>query len=286
MHKATLIGIPAVVPPAGFEIRRQGDVAAEASAPDAAPAPSEPPAEAPPPPAAEADSGGISLQQKLSSVPPPPAGDAPASQPPSSQVTSVSVESDLDDLPTGRSRSPLLPLLLVAAAAALLVGYFVTRPSGEVAQAPQATATPTTNAPVQTAEPAAAATAPAEPSQAGSDEATDSEPSAGPAGSAVAEAPSAEQPAAAGATVVVVTAEPDQATFYYKGKKVGGSPMRVELQPGEKRAYEVGLRGYGTRKVVVDGTQSEITVGLRKTQPPPRPSSPTKALPKATDSGR
>jgi hypothetical protein len=43
---------------------------------------------------------------------------------------------------------------------------------------------------------------------------------------------------------------------------MGGSPMRVELAPGEKRAFEVGHPNFVTRKVVVDGSQPEMIVGL------------------------
>ena len=52
------------------------------------------------------------------------------------------------------------------------------------------------------------------------------------------------------------------ARFYYKGKKMGGSPMRVELAPGEKRAFEVGHPNYVTRKIVIDGSEPEVIVGL------------------------
>jgi hypothetical protein len=36
----------------------------------------------------------------------------------------------------------------------------------------------------------------------------------------------------------------------------------VELAPGEKRAFEVDLPGYVSRKVVVDGSRSEVVVIL------------------------
>ena len=67
---------------------------------------------------------------------------------------------------------------------------------------------------------------------------------------------------AEGVRVVVIKVKPASAIFYYKGKRVGTSPLRVELRPGEKRAFEVGHPGYNTRKVVVDGTEPEISVGL------------------------
>ena len=69
-------------------------------------------------------------------------------------------------------------------------------------------------------------------------------------------------PPAEGKKVVIVKVRPADARFYYKGKKMGGSPMRVELAPGEKRAFEVGHPHFVTRKVVIDGSESEVIVGL------------------------
>lgn len=86
--------------------------------------------------------------------------------------------------------------------------------------------------------------------------------SAAPAGSAVKEETAA--PAASGDLIVVtVTAVPPDARFFYKGRAVSSSPMRVELKPGEKRVFEIGRPGYRTRRVVVDGSQLEMSVGMR-----------------------
>jgi hypothetical protein len=38
----------------------------------------------------------------------------------------------------------------------------------------------------------------------------------------------------------------------------------VQLKRGERHAYEVGLPGHITRKLVLDGTKTELTVGLRE----------------------
>lgn len=70
-------------------------------------------------------------------------------------------------------------------------------------------------------------------------------------------------------TTVTVTAVPAQARFYYKGKPVGHSPMRVELKPGERRSFELGYPGYQTRKVTVDGTSTSMKVTMS-----PEPSAP------------
>jgi hypothetical protein len=63
--------------------------------------------------------------------------------------------------------------------------------------------------------------------------------------------------------VVTVTTIPADARFFHKGKPVGRSPLRVELKPGERRSFEIGHPGYFARKVVVDGTQKDMTVAMR-----------------------
>jgi hypothetical protein len=40
--------------------------------------------------------------------------------------------------------------------------------------------------------------------------------------------------------------------------------VRVELAPGEKRrAFEVGMPGWVTRRLVVDGSKPEMFIGLK-----------------------
>jgi hypothetical protein len=60
--------------------------------------------------------------------------------------------------------------------------------------------------------------------------------------------------------------------LFWHGKAVGTCPFVLELQPGEKHAYELGMPGYVTRKVVLDGSKREISIGLR-----PEPASPASA---------
>jgi hypothetical protein len=74
------------------------------------------------------------------------------------------------------------------------------------------------------------------------------------------------EPAAASADSHTVTFKslPAKARFYHFGKEVGTAPFSLEFKPGERHSYEVGLPGYITRKVTVDGSKPEITVGLRK----------------------
>lgn len=69
---------------------------------------------------------------------------------------------------------------------------------------------------------------------------------------------------AAGVTRVTITTVPPKAKFFHYGKEVGTSPFVVDLAPGEKHAYEVWLPGHITRKVLVDGTKTEINLGLRE----------------------
>ena len=63
--------------------------------------------------------------------------------------------------------------------------------------------------------------------------------------------------------VVTVTTIPADARFFYKGKPVGRSPLRVELKPGQRRSFEIGHAGFYARKVVVDGSQREMKVSMR-----------------------
>jgi hypothetical protein len=73
----------------------------------------------------------------------------------------------------------------------------------------------------------------------------------------------AAEPSTGGSVHVNVVSDPPGARMFWKGKEVGTTPFTLELQPGEKHSYELGLPGYITRKVVIDGSKTEITVGLR-----------------------
>jgi hypothetical protein len=63
---------------------------------------------------------------------------------------------------------------------------------------------------------------------------------------------------------VTVNSKPPNAQFFHFGKQVGTAPFVVQLKPGEHHAYEVGLPGHITRKLVLDGSKTELTVGLRE----------------------
>jgi hypothetical protein len=101
---------------------------------------------------------------------------------------------------------------------------------------------------------------------------TTAEPPPGPVAPAASDEPAAAASAAPGASTdaptpgtitVTVNSVPPKALFYHYGKQVGVAPFVVQLKPGERHAYEVGLPGHITRKLVLDGTKTELTVGLR-----------------------
>jgi hypothetical protein len=108
--------------------------------------------------------------------------------------------------------------------------------------APPATAAPEP-APVPPAAEASAAAEKTEPAAEGSPEV-----SAVPAG---------------GAVEVAITTYPPKARFYRNGKLAGKSPLTVEVPPGEKLKYEVAHECCYTRKLVVDGSTTEVTVAMR-----------------------
>jgi hypothetical protein len=66
---------------------------------------------------------------------------------------------------------------------------------------------------------------------------------------------------------VTVKSKPPKVRFFHFGKQVGVTPFVLEFKPGERHAYEAGLPGYGTRKVVIDGSKPEVVIGLRRDQP-------------------
>lgn len=73
---------------------------------------------------------------------------------------------------------------------------------------------------------------------------------------------SAEPASTDGTVKVMVRSAVTGAKFFRNGKQVGVNSVIVELAPGEKRAFEVNLPGYVSRKVVVDGSRAEVVVYL------------------------
>jgi hypothetical protein len=179
-------------------------------------------------------------------------------------------------------------LLVAAAAVAVLVlgGRYLMRAERVEAEAPRAAAPPAATvvpAPTITTQPEATASptqpsAPAESANLGAvaaPAAADSAAAPTPSATAAAAVAPDSAPASDAAPVasadlintkrtVVVTISPPNARLFRHGKPVGASPVTIELEPGEKRRlYEVGGRGWVTRKLSVDGSKPEIFIGLK-----------------------
>lgn len=101
---------------------------------------------------------------------------------------------------------------------------------------------------------------PSTPSSAAPSAAVPSTPAPASTAPAAAAAPAG---ASGGAIRINVESDPPGARMFWKGKEVGTTPFVLELQPGEKHAYELGKPGFTTRKVVIDGSKTEISIGLR-----------------------
>jgi ribonuclease E len=174
---------------------------------------------------------------------------------------------DAGELATKPSRARWLVPLGVAAALGFAVGAKHLAGSPESAPPPVAAlkASPAEEKPkaelaaVPAGDAAASATptpvaAPSVPVEAAAPSAAPA-PSAEPAGSAA--------PPSGDVLRIQVNSDPPGARLFWKGKPVGTTPFVLELAAGEKHAYEMGMPGYNTRKVVVDGTKTEINIGLK-----------------------
>lgn len=166
--------------------------------------------------------------------------------------------------------------IALLAAAGLVIGILGYRalhhegPPPDLAAMPTASTLPTPAAASPSAQPVPEPTNAAQPAPSASaadfhaappaplDSPTDAKPVAS------AEPVAAASAAPAGVTRVTITSSPPKAKFYHYGKEVGTAPFVVDLQPGEKHAYEVWLPGHVTRKVLVDGSKTELKVGLRE----------------------
>ncbi len=229
----------------------------------------------------------------IAESPPESASDGGRPHPRSSADTSVG-----DDLPDLRRRRPRW-LAPVAIAAVLGVGVVGLRsldrpPPLPPVGAERPPATPGNpalgSAPIQKASddgegdepqargegqassPAAAAQA-AEAAAAPSAAAPSAEPSAAPS---TASAPATPTAASGDKVRVSVDSNPPGARLFWKGKEVGTTPFVLELDPGERHAYEMGLPGHVTRKVVIDGSQTAVRIGLRPESTPASGTAPRK----------
>lgn len=136
--------------------------------------------------------------------------------------------------------------------------------NAEPAKAEPAQAQPAKLEPAQEPKPAEPATGAASPSGV---ELTGEQAAAPASANAEAPAPSGSATSSPGKIVVIVNVRPPQARIFYRGKEAGKAPLRVELDPGQRRSFEVGYPGFMTRKIVVDGSKPELLVGLRASSP-------------------
>jgi hypothetical protein len=178
--------------------------------------------------------------------------------------------------PPSRSRGKGVAIAVAALAAAGLWFARGNHPEGEAGvQASRPEPAKVEAAPAAAPEPVVAAQpapSPEPPASAPSPVGVES-PSAGApieaasAPSASSEAPAPSAASSDGKIVVIVNVRPPQARIFYRGKEAGKAPLRVELEPGKRRSFEVGYPGFMTRKIVVDGSKPEILVGLRPASP-------------------
>jgi hypothetical protein len=250
LRKQTLFGIAPVLPPNATSSAPPAAVDDERAAPmvdgePAAPLPSSPPA-------------GIASNS-------PFARDVPAASvaPPAASVVPSAVPSSTDhDLPALRPKRPrwLVPVAAAALIALGIVGLRRLDHSSVTASIPPAAApaAPKPAAVVEKDPEAVAAPAPV-PSARPVDEDDDAKPDPTTPDAE----PLAPPPVAAAVRKVRVGSDPPGARLFWRGKEVGTTPFTLELQPGEKHSYELGLPGYVTRKVVIDGSKSEISIGMK-----------------------
>lgn len=271
LRKQTLLGMAPVIPP------RSEPPAAEVK-------PSEPPAAAPPPEPAkqvepEPSIAAIEAAQPAAvdavSSDAPITRDVKSSRPPAPRVEpSVSIgDHDLPELKPRRSRW----VYLLAAAAVLGGGVFALR---QMDRAPQ----PLDEAlarPIRAVDDKVAAAAPRaeEPDDTDSEpnpseptepdplkakapsEAPPATPSAAP--TAPSAAPVAQDAPTGELKTITVASDPPGARMFHRGKEVGTTPFTLEIPAGERRSYELGKPGFVTRKVVIDGSKSDISIGLK-----------------------
>jgi hypothetical protein len=285
LRQRTLFGI-APVTPASAPPSAAPAAETEAATTTEQPAPADDKPDAPrasSPPAGIVSSSPFSRDVSAASVAPPP----------TPGFASSSTEHELRALRPRRSRW-LLPLAAAALLALGVVGLRRLDPSSLPASPPPAPAAPQPAA-VVAPEPEVLPPTPAPSANAANDEAENAQPrpsspedaqavakpaqpaatAAEPAATAAEPAVKPAEPATGDVRKIRVESSPPGARLFWRGKEVGTTPFTLELQPGEKHSYELGLPGYVTRKVVIDGSKSEISIGMK-----PEPAAPSGAKPR------
>jgi len=73
-----------------------------------------------------------------------------------------------------------------------------------------------------------------------------------------------EAEADTGDTITVfINIQPEGSRLTLKGKEIGRTPFTLELPRGERRVLEVVNKGYYPRRLVIDGSRTEISYGLK-----------------------
>lgn len=138
------------------------------------------------------------------------------------------------------------------------------------------------------AQPEPAAPAPPEPAPAQPESAPVSAISA-PSEAAPADSIEAAAAAPSGARTVVIEVVPYDAKVLLAGVAQPGPPFVVSVPEGKRVAFEVARKGYAPRRVVVDGSESKLTVGLlhnRGLRIEPAPAAPRPPEPEPGEPGK
>ncbi len=203
-----------------------------------------------------ADSSPVPLV-RLRSVPPP----ASTSSPPESEAeeeeappaADEATDSYLSSVAKPSRSLPLSKWHWAAAAAALVAGglafMLVSRPDSTESVEAEVAAQPKLESPAPPAavkpSPAKKRAEPAAIASADQDDAREAEPAAQP-------------------QQVQVTVDPENARVYFDGKRLGEGPVTVSVEPGEQKKLKVMYRGYRPQSIVVDGSETEVSVKLKR----------------------
>lgn len=201
-------------------------------------------------------------------LPAPPGTPEDSSLPAQSRVEHSSSQGPARTTPTDRddprsSRNARLWLFVVLAAAALLLVFRWSRGEGGAAgsanREQEEEALSTRSAPPPPGPPSASLPAP--PAKEG---ATSPIP---PQGAVLTSETGAVLPSQNDLTPpptrqVTLEVKPVDAKVVYRGERYPGPPYEFVLPEGKRMAVEVARRGYRTRRVVIDGSQPKISIGL------------------------
>jgi hypothetical protein len=78
-----------------------------------------------------------------------------------------------------------------------------------------------------------------------------------------------------GKVLVYLATSPEDAEIYDTGQRIGEGQVSVKVDPKDKKVLLLVREGYWPRKVILDGTQKYVTVGMRE-KPEETKQAPTK----------